>query len=152
MIAMENLESHNKLSDFYTERSQRVIVWICQDLYLKSLSGYPMTFSFLSTNNNNKAVIICHFRPRDIIKLKSQSNDVEHRKRDASQNLSHQIHLVLLVSPFPKNTCRQRVALWAEPKVQNDECSHDWLKLIGSRLVFPQLWFCSVPDTDSLIK
>lgn len=51
------------------------------------------SFQSLSINNNsNKAVIICHFRPRDVIKFKSKSNDTGYRTRNVSQDQSHQIY------------------------------------------------------------
>lgn len=81
--------------------------------------------SFLSlsiNNNSSKAVIICHFRPRDDIKFKSKSNGTGHRNKDASQDQKHQIHSALsYLSISWKNLLTN-----ASP-VNTAQCSECWM-------------------------
>ena len=69
------------------------------------------SFLSLSINNiSNKAVIICHFRPWDVITFKSKAVmlDIGIRMQAKTRNIRY-IQLSL-VSPFPENTCWQ---LWS---------------------------------------
>lgn len=139
----KHLESHTKLRDLYTEAkgSQhksaklvfKVTIRISHDNFLS-----------LSINNSNNTVIICHLRPRDVIKFKTRSSDTGYRNKDASQDIRY--ILLSLLSPFPENTCWQILVLWTEPKIQIAECSNDW-QLIGSILLFPELRFCFASGT-----
>lgn len=57
--------------------------------------SYDSFLSLSINNNSNKALVICHFRPRDVIKFKSTSDDTGYRTRNASQDQLYQIHSAL---------------------------------------------------------